>query len=342
MRKERLKKENIIENQMKCCNSHEQAITLIALVVTIVVLLILASVSISLVLGQNGLINNAKEAKNKTLEAEKTEGESLNTASDYIKQTVGVTASGITVDDYGKVVTNYQEGSNVWEIFYADDNNVYLITRNNVGSRTLEIATQENSGYNGTSDFDGSENFRIKYPAVQNGWLKAIYTKNEGIKYESNYNNMKCVEYLLDSSIWNEKYKTERAEWAIGGPTMELLVASYSKYSKTEITIKEIEGTGYENTINEGLTIEKANGVYNHGFTYWLSCASNVNPNILNTVEYKEGCVNSNAYNTGEFGIRPVICLNSSVILKESSDGTTYTIEKIKKQLVFVTGCLFL
>ena len=83
-----------------------KGITLVALVVTIVVLLILASVSISLVLGQNGLINNAKDAKNKTLEAEKTEGESLNTASDYIKQTVGVTASGITAEDYGKVVTN--------------------------------------------------------------------------------------------------------------------------------------------------------------------------------------------------------------------------------------------
>ena len=91
MRKERLKKENIIENQMKCCNSHEQAITLIALVVTIVVLLILAGVSISLVLGQNGLINNAKEAKNKTLEAEKTEGESLNNVSEYIYETTKVT-----------------------------------------------------------------------------------------------------------------------------------------------------------------------------------------------------------------------------------------------------------
>ena len=42
---------------------NENAITLIALVVTIVVLLILAGISISMVLGNNGLITKAKEAK---------------------------------------------------------------------------------------------------------------------------------------------------------------------------------------------------------------------------------------------------------------------------------------
>lgn len=41
----------------------EKGITLVALVVTIVVLLILAGVSISLVLDQNGIINKAKGAR---------------------------------------------------------------------------------------------------------------------------------------------------------------------------------------------------------------------------------------------------------------------------------------
>ena len=49
-------------------NKKNSGITLVALVVTIVVLLILAGVSINLVVGQNGLINRAKEAaKNTTL-----------------------------------------------------------------------------------------------------------------------------------------------------------------------------------------------------------------------------------------------------------------------------------
>ena len=45
-------------------NKQEKGITLIALVVTIVVLLILAGVSISLVLNNNGVISKAKDAKN--------------------------------------------------------------------------------------------------------------------------------------------------------------------------------------------------------------------------------------------------------------------------------------
>ena len=62
----------------------EKGITLVALVVTIVVLLILAGVSISLVLGQNGLISNAKEAKEKTQLAEKDELKHLDEVNEYI------------------------------------------------------------------------------------------------------------------------------------------------------------------------------------------------------------------------------------------------------------------
>ena len=65
-----------------------KGITLVALVVTIVVLLILAGVSINLVLGENGLINNAKEAKNKTLQAEKDDEESMDATANWIIQNV--------------------------------------------------------------------------------------------------------------------------------------------------------------------------------------------------------------------------------------------------------------
>ena len=57
----------------------ERGITLVALVVTIVVLLILAGVSISLVLGNNGLITKAKEAKNAQANAAANEDYLFNT-----------------------------------------------------------------------------------------------------------------------------------------------------------------------------------------------------------------------------------------------------------------------
>ena len=41
-------------------------ITLIALIVTVIVLIILAGTSIAMLTGQNGILNRAKEAKEKT------------------------------------------------------------------------------------------------------------------------------------------------------------------------------------------------------------------------------------------------------------------------------------
>ena len=69
----------------------QSGITLVALVVTIVVLLILAGVSINLVLGENGLISNAKEARDKTKTAEATEKSQLDSASDFISEVVNNT-----------------------------------------------------------------------------------------------------------------------------------------------------------------------------------------------------------------------------------------------------------
>ena len=61
-----------------------KGITLIALVVTIVVLIILATISINAVLGNNGIIKKAQEAKESQKDAEKRETDSLQYATDSI------------------------------------------------------------------------------------------------------------------------------------------------------------------------------------------------------------------------------------------------------------------
>ena len=50
-----------------------KGITLVALVITIIVLLILAGVSISMVVGENGVLNRAKDATDKTAKAQAQE-----------------------------------------------------------------------------------------------------------------------------------------------------------------------------------------------------------------------------------------------------------------------------
>ena len=78
-------------------NKQEKGITLIALVVTIVVLLILAGVSISLVLNNNGVISKAKDAKNQYAEAQTNDERQLNEVSDWIDTKVGDTTGGGSV-----------------------------------------------------------------------------------------------------------------------------------------------------------------------------------------------------------------------------------------------------
>ena len=55
----------------------KRGITLIALVITIIVLLILAGVSISMLTGDNGIITQAQKAKEKTEEAKIREEQQL-------------------------------------------------------------------------------------------------------------------------------------------------------------------------------------------------------------------------------------------------------------------------
>ena len=71
-------------------NQKDKGITLIALVVTIVILLILAGISISMLTGQNSILNRAKEAKEKNLKSQKEEQSVLNNYEEKISNYVGV------------------------------------------------------------------------------------------------------------------------------------------------------------------------------------------------------------------------------------------------------------
>ena len=66
----------------------EKGITLIALVVTIVILLILAGISIAMLTGDNGILSQAQNAKNKTEEAERNEKLDLLKQEELINETL--------------------------------------------------------------------------------------------------------------------------------------------------------------------------------------------------------------------------------------------------------------
>ena len=77
----------------------EQGITLIALVITIVILIILATISITLVFGEGGLIQRAQEGKELTEQAQTDEQEELKGAEEYINGVLAGTDLPETPDE---------------------------------------------------------------------------------------------------------------------------------------------------------------------------------------------------------------------------------------------------
>ena len=71
---------------------NNKGITLVALVVTIVVLLILAGVSINLVLGDNGIIAKAKEAQRKSAEASQNDLIGMNELAQQLEEQINESA----------------------------------------------------------------------------------------------------------------------------------------------------------------------------------------------------------------------------------------------------------
>ena len=90
----------------KLKNKQEKGITLIALVVTIIIMLILAGVSIKLAIDNNGIIENAKEAKDQYEQAQANDESGMGDLASKLKEQIdanknnnsGSGGSGSTVD----------------------------------------------------------------------------------------------------------------------------------------------------------------------------------------------------------------------------------------------------
>ena len=131
----------------------KRGITLIALVVTIVVLLILAGVSINLVLGPNGLIAKAQEAALKTEEAQEKEGLYMAIADSQIKNLTTANEKKQNLEDSIKAqfgndkdfsVTDNGDGS--FLVSMNDTQRIYYIdeTGKIIGqSKMLKISTAD-------------------------------------------------------------------------------------------------------------------------------------------------------------------------------------------------------
>ena len=100
---------------------NQKGITLVALVITIIVLLILAGVSISLVVGNNGVLSQATNAVNKNNTAAAQQEIRMAVASCYTDfMSAWATNASVEFDTYLRNVNNYVNDGTVTGIPDAD------------------------------------------------------------------------------------------------------------------------------------------------------------------------------------------------------------------------------
>ena len=250
-----------------------KGITLIALVVTIVVLIILATVSINTVLGDNGIISRAQKARDSYSNSQKSEDEQMAVLANEMAQydtkgggsgggsdTPTKPAEGITATVEGKTVTITKD--NVAKYLGKVVSN-YVPTKNSVtiGGTEYTVSTQYRLYY---VDFDG------KYGEKNGVYLKADCTNKNyvlpitdttestasNVKIRAlnpslykdgvtspvaSQDNMKAVTWLTNTSNWNS-LKTgasieDKVNYVVGAPSVEMMMDSYNtKYNLTEST----------------------------------------------------------------------------------------------------------
>ena len=251
---------------MKLKNNRQKGITLIALVVTVVVLIILATVSINTVLGDNGIIGRAQKARDSYQNSQKSEDEQMavlaNEMAEYDEKEEGITATvdgktvTITKDNVGtylgKVVSNYKPTattvtvgsttytvSNKYRLYYVDfdgkygeNNGVYL--KADCTSNNYELPITD------TTTADASN---IKIKALNPSLYKTGVTSPT-----ASNNNMKAVTFLTNTSNWNS-LKTgaslaDKVNYVVGAPSVEMMMDSYNtKYGLNDKAINTDELT---------------------------------------------------------------------------------------------------
>ena len=371
---------------MKTKFKNAKGITLIALVITIIVLLILAGVTIATLTGDNGILNQAGKAKDKTTEAESIERVQVEVAGSYgidgtidkeqlnknLKNINGLIYNGNPLSDrnkianlpatvtlngydivinanggvekipeiiakiranpqayYGKKVTNYKASdsdTNTYKIFYVDKDNYFKD-----GYNTIYLKADFSSGsVSCSTSYDASQTLIKKMNPLWATKGNTVAAKTTTISNQ----NEQAAAWLCDPSKWTAYCDTDKANYAIGGPSVEMYVKSYNQthgddalgcqYQTNNVpgyiykVNNTIQNDGWytnSNTLDYSMTYKSMycgqNGE-NTG-TWWLASPSaNGSGGVCFVYGHYAG-LSSDGY-SNDFGVSPLVSLKSSFI----------------------------
>ena len=243
---------------------------------------------------------------------------------------------------YGSTVTNYNANGIEWKVFYATTDRIYLIASDYVHYSKLTNAYKNgascyNTGTYPYSYYWASGGTSLETTGRQDGIFMATgYTLNSSNK------NSKCVSGLLNTNNWTDFVDTNYADYAIGGPTLNMYIASWNAkgyttlYTNTNTDGYYVGTSANPPTTDVNISSDTAGygdtlyyphkSAYSNCGGYWLAAPSAEHASPIVYVSCGGG-IGYYIPDTAGFGVRPLVSLKSGVTLLENINGTVTLIK---------------
>ena len=250
------------------------------------------------------------------------------------KSRISVTAEQIAANPekyYGQVAQNYTQGDLTYRIFYVDKENKFGDGANTIYLKAdYKTSTTLSSYINYTPTGSDLETYKKMNPtwAAQRGSNTSNWNNNEH-----------AAAWLCSPSQWTTYVDSSKANYAIGGPSVEMYVESYNQVSHNQegnytlgATYRDTSAPGYIYTLNgaqstisnsdywtgiDSLDYKGYNSMYagkngkKSGYWWLASPSSNASRNVCGVYGINAS-LNYDAYG-GTSGAGPLVSLKSGI-----------------------------
>lgn len=253
------------------------------------------------------------------------------------KKLVSLTAEQIKASPktyYGKEVKNYTAGGLTYRIFYVDENNKIYLKGDDKTSTNL----------NDYANYDATNTLVRELNPEWATKTTGTQTVARG-KDETNWNkNEKAAAWLcspvkikngqtINSTLpWANYFDSTKAEYVIGGPSVEMYVKSYNQTHDKDANGKDALGYQYQTTNTPGYiykvfgevqnggwytnsnTIDVTNfeKIYGNGNYLWLASPSAKNSGLVCHVNGRDAYLNISSCGLA-YGLTPLVSLQSGI-----------------------------
>lgn len=260
--------------KLKIRRKENGGITLIALVITTIVLVILAGVTIVGLTGENGILTQVRESKIQTEIGEENEAVELAyTGAKIEKNGEDVDAEDLNTQFAKNGINAIASGAGTITVTFPDTNRNYKIDRNGnvkyqkpidyptLATETTSVNYGDYVNYDMDYDKDGStsDDWRIYYNDGERIYLIAseyvcideIPTIAYSDTYSLNFENMgfskndEVINFLLEKEEWTKVLGNDKAEYVTGATSIEMFINSWNQKHSEEKRYWEKGENGY-------------------------------------------------------------------------------------------------